>query len=84
QAQFVVVANRNDRTLSVYRIDPVTGALAAVPDSPFPTVNEVNDIAFLPSGRVGYAVMVDNNAIVPFQLDAATGRLTMIAAASAP
>ncbi|TSP12164.1 lactonase family protein [Cupriavidus campinensis] len=84
QAQFVVVANRLDRTLSVYRIDPVTGALAAVPDSPFPTVNEVNDIAFLPSGRVGYAVMVDNNAIVPFQLDAATGRLTMIAAASAP
>ena len=84
QAQFAVVANRGDRTLSVYRIDPVTGALAAVPDSPFPTVNQVNDIAFLPSGRVGYAVMVDNNTIVPFQLDAATGRLTMIAAASAP
>ncbi len=57
QAQFVVVADRGDLTLSVYRTHPETGELTAVPNSPFPTLVPVNDIAFLPSGLIGYAVM---------------------------
>ncbi|CAG2129452.1 hypothetical protein LMG19282_00179 [Cupriavidus campinensis] len=84
QAQFVVVANRHELTLSVYRTHPETGALTAVPGSPFPTLVPVSDIAFLPSGRIGYAVMADNNLIFPFELNAATGALTPMPGASVP
>lgn len=83
QAQFVVVANRGDLTLSVYRTHPETGELTTVPNSPFPTLVPVNDIAFLPSGLIGYAVMGDNRLIVPFELNAATGALTPLPGAGA-
>jgi len=78
QAQFVVVANHDDRTLSVYRTDPASGALTAVPGSPFASGGQVNDIAFLPSGLVGYAVTGDTQSVVAFQLNPATGALSAI------
>lgn len=82
QAQFVVVANRDDRTISVYRVDPRNGALAPVPGSPFPSGGAVNDMAFLPSGLVGLAVMVDTNTVMSFRLDPATGAMSAIAGTS--
>ncbi|MDT6963118.1 beta-propeller fold lactonase family protein [Cupriavidus sp. SZY C1] len=78
QAQFVVVANRADQTFSVYRVDPASGALAAVPGSPFTSGDNVNDIAFLPNGQVGYAVMPNTNRVVSFRLDPATGAMAEI------
>jgi len=83
QAQFVVVPNNIDLTISVYRIDPNTGVLAAVPNSPFPSVNQINDIAFLPSGLVGYAIAGDNSTVVGFRLDPVTGALAAIPGATA-
>jgi len=84
QAQFVVVTNRADRTISVYRANPQNGALAAVPGSPFAPGGQVNDIAFLPSGLAGFAVMADSSTIVGFQLDPATGALAAIAGSTIP
>lgn len=79
QAQFVVVPNRADRTISVYRVNPLNGALAAVPGSPFASGGQVNDIAFLPSGLAGFAVMVDSSTVAGFQLDPASGVLSPVA-----
>lgn len=81
QAQFVVVPNRADRTISVYRVNPLNGALAAVPGSPFGSGGQVNDIAFLPSGLGAFAVMVDSSTIVGFQLDPTSGALSAVAGA---
>lgn len=82
QAQFVVVPNRADRTISVYRVDPLNGALAPVPGNPFASGGQVNDIAFLPSGLAGFAVMVDTNTVVSFQLDPVTGALSAVGGSS--
>jgi len=79
QAQFVVVPNRADRTISVYRVNPLNGALASVPGSPFSSGGQVNDMAFLPSGLVGFGVLVDSSTIVGFQLDPASGVLSPVA-----
>ncbi|QET03921.1 lactonase family protein (plasmid) [Cupriavidus pauculus] len=84
QAQFVVVPNSVDFKISVYRIDPRNGTLAAVPGSPFATTRKVTDIAFLPSGLVGYAIMRDDDAVEAYQLDPATGALSVISGTSAP
>lgn len=79
QAQFVVVPNRTAETVSVYRTDPDTGAVAPVPGSPFAASGRINDIVFNASGRVAYAAMVDDNAVDAYQLDPSTGALTLIA-----
>lgn len=78
QAQFVVVANHDDLTVSSYRVDPSSGALTAVPGSPFAFGAQVNDISFMSSGLIGYAVTQDTNAVVGFTLDPATGALALI------
>jgi 6-phosphogluconolactonase (cycloisomerase 2 family) len=84
QAQFAVVANSTDRTLSVYRIDPISGALAAVQGSPFAATGQIADLAFLPSGRVAYALMRDTDRLMPFALDPASGVLEAVPAAAIP
>jgi len=83
QAQFVVVANRDDSTLSVYRTEPASGTLTAVPGSPFAAAGQVRDIAFLPSGLVGYTIATDTASVVGFRLDPASGVLSVIPGATA-
>ncbi|SDP77753.1 6-phosphogluconolactonase, cycloisomerase 2 family [Ralstonia sp. 25mfcol4.1] len=78
QAQFVVVANSATNTLAVYRADPASGALTAVPGSPFAGGDSFSDIAFLQNGMVGYATMPSQNAIARFQLDPSTGALSRV------
>lgn len=83
QAQFVVVANQSDSTLSVYRIDPTNGRLAAVPGSPFAAGGPVNDLAFLASGLTAYGAL-NTNAVTGFSLDPATGAMAPMPGTSAP
>lgn len=78
QAQFVVVANRDDRTISSYRIDPSSGAPIAVPGSPFAFNGKVNAVAFEQSGLFGYAVTEDTLTVIAFTLDPTTGALALI------
>ncbi|MGO4281325.1 lactonase family protein [Cupriavidus sp. RAF20_2] len=84
QAQFAVVPNSMGSTISVYRIDPGTGALSDVPGSPFTTTRPVTDIAFLPDGLVGYAVMANDSAVEAYQLNPATGALSVIPGTNMP
>jgi 6-phosphogluconolactonase (cycloisomerase 2 family) len=62
----------------VYRITPNTGALAAVPGSPFATPDEPWDIAVHASGKFLYTCMTHTQGVVGFSIDGSTGALTVI------
>ncbi|WP_187617292.1 lactonase family protein [Paraburkholderia sp. UCT2] len=81
QTEFALVPNRADGTTSVYRIDPTTGALNPVPDSPFPTGSEPNDITV--SGNIAYIAQLGSNTVQGFAINPSTGSLTALAGAVA-
>lgn len=82
QAQFVVLPQGTPAAVSVYRVNPASGALAPVPGSPFAAAGAIRDIAFSPSGATGYALTA--SAVVPYSLDPATGALTALPAYAFP
>ena len=84
QAQFVVVANRDDQTISSYRVNPLTGAPVAVPGNPFAFKGQVSAVAFERSGMFGYAVTQGISSVIPFTLDPTTGALTRNPAGATP
>jgi sugar lactone lactonase YvrE len=79
RAQFAYVTNFSDSNVSAYTIDPATGALTAIPGSPFSAGADPVSVAVDPSGKFVY---VANNAVgnivSGFTIDP-TGALTVIA-----
>ena len=60
RAQFAYVTNFSDSNVSAYTIDPATGALTAIPGSPFSAGADPVSVAVDPSGKFVY---VANNAV---------------------
>jgi 6-phosphogluconolactonase (cycloisomerase 2 family) len=71
--KFLFVANYADGTISVFRIQPLTGQLAEVPDSPFPGGTAIQGLALTPDKRFLYTSGLNLTA---FSVNQQTGSLT--------
>lgn len=71
-------------SLSVFRIDPATGALSHVPGSPFVADIGPNVVATDPSGRFLYVANEQTERISAFAVDAASGNLTPLSGSPFP
>jgi 6-phosphogluconolactonase (cycloisomerase 2 family) len=76
-ARFVYAANLGDNTISGYITDQTTGALTAVPGSPFRSSGSYYSIVTDPTGRFVYAGGYSSIAVL--SSDAVTGQLTSLA-----
>jgi 6-phosphogluconolactonase (cycloisomerase 2 family) len=79
----VYFANEQGSSVSRYRLDPATGALAAVETvatlpAGFSARNTCSQIHLTPSGRFLYIANRGHNSIAGFAVDAGDGRLTAI------
>jgi len=78
-SKFVFVANRDDGSISVLSVDPATGALQAVPGSPFALTGTFRlpvALAVNPAGSLLFATTGQD--IAAFSVDAATGALSQV------
>jgi len=77
--RFVLAVNMAGENVSIFRVQPLTGQLMPVPNSPF-TVPEIAPwgIAVSPTGKFVYVGTVYSGICV-FALDQQTGALTLIA-----
>lgn len=80
QNQFLVLANTLEQSITVYRVDPLSGVLSIVSNQAT-TGLQINDIAFLPSGRAGY--LLTPASVVPMTLDPDTGALSVLPGSAA-
>jgi len=76
--RFAYVANSRSNDVSVFAIDPVSGALAAIPGSPFAAGTRPTGVAVDPAGKFAYVANYGSNNISAFVVDAATGALTSL------
>ena len=74
--KFLYASERTTSTLAAFRVDPKTGALAAI-DS-FPTEQQPRGFRIDPSGRYLLAVGQLSNSLTSYAIDAATGRLARL------
>ena len=79
-----ITGNTGDNHLYVFAIDPTTGVLAAVNNSPFATVASTPlNLEIHPSSQFIYSFGLDSNgaytAIEGFAIDSSTGALTALA-----
>lgn len=80
---FVYFSNEQGCSVSLYRLDPATGALSvmqtvsSLPDG-YTARNTCSQIHLTPSGQFLYVANRGHNSIAGFAVDAATGRLTAI------
>ena len=74
-AHFAYVANYGSNTISGYSIDAASGALTAIPGSPFAAGQGPQDIGISPDGRFVYAVNYQDNTVWTYAANAATGAL---------
>jgi len=70
------VANTTDQTISAFRLNAATGALAPVSGSPFATGVALSKLAADPAGKYLYTIDTPDNRITTFVIDAGTGALT--------
>lgn len=81
---FLHVANSNHNNVTVFTIDPVTGELSEIPDSPFAAGASPRQIAASPTGdfifsaNAGSAIPQVPGGISGFSVDSATGELTQV------
>jgi hypothetical protein len=76
QSAFVYAADpANPMSVAVYTRNDVTGVLTAVPGSPFPSKEPVNEMAFDFSGRFLFTASNNTNKVSMFAVDANTGAL---------
>jgi 6-phosphogluconolactonase (cycloisomerase 2 family) len=73
-----VVTGSATASLSVYGIDPSTGALAHVPGSPFPAEPGSNVVAVHPSGLFVYVANEETGNISSYAVDPASGTLAPV------
>jgi 6-phosphogluconolactonase (cycloisomerase 2 family) len=77
-SHFLYAANASDDTVSVFSIDPVTGELHEITESPYPVGKSPRAIAIDPSGAFLYVANQGSNNLSPFTITASTGELTAI------
>jgi 6-phosphogluconolactonase len=75
---FTYAANFYSSNVSAYSINPATGALTAVPGSPFATGMNPWHVVGDPTGRFAYVANANSNNVSAFTIDAATGALSAI------
>ena len=76
--RFAYVTNLISNSVSVYGIDPTTGALALVSGSPFPTGGEPLSVAVDPTGRFAYVANGQSNNISAYSINATSGTLALV------
>ena len=88
---FLYAANLGDHSISAYSIDATTGALTAVPSSPYAGALKASYVAAEPRGKFLYALDNENGAlgiaapgIDVYSVDAASGALTVVAGSPFP
>ena len=65
-------------TVSVFSIDPASGALAMISGSPFATGSGPTSIAFEPSGKFAYVANELGGSVSGFSVNSATGAMTAL------
>jgi 6-phosphogluconolactonase (cycloisomerase 2 family) len=88
-ALYLAVTNINNNKVSVYTINPITGALSTqVTGSPFTTGDVPNNISFSPPLANGNQFVIvngsGNNNIVVYQVNIATGAFDLIQTVPVP
>ena len=78
-ANLGATGGHGSNTISAYTIDAATGALTAVPGSPFPCAAAPIDLSVEPSGRYLYVATLNDNTVSAFSIDPASGALTPVA-----
>ena len=78
--QFAYVANADSSNVSGYTINAATGALTAIPGSPFPARSNPASVAVDPTGKFAYVANSnsDFNEVSGYTIHATTGALTDI------
>jgi 6-phosphogluconolactonase (cycloisomerase 2 family) len=80
---FVVVVNQATSNVSVFSLDPGTGALAAVPGSPFDSGDQPGPVAIDPSGKFVFVGNTGGNSLSAYTIDSA-GSLTAVTGTPIP
>jgi 6-phosphogluconolactonase len=88
RAQFVYVANQGSGNVSGYTIEPSTGALTPIANSPFAGFNSVS-VAVGPRGKFAYVANQGSSpdfsgTVLGYKIDPSTGALTPIAGSPFP
>lgn len=73
---YLYVANTSDQTISAFRLNATTGALAPISGSPFAAGVALNKLSIDPTGKYLYTVDTQDDRITTFVIDAGTGALT--------
>jgi WD40 repeat protein len=74
----VAVANSGDNTVSVFSVDPSTGALSEVSGSPFDVGEGPQSVAFSPSGGLLAVANNGDGTVSVFSVDPSTSALTEV------
>jgi len=81
--KFVIVANQGTSNVSVFSLDASTGALAAVPGSPFASGSAPLPVAIDPSGTFVFVGDTGGNSLSVYTIDS-TGSLTPVSGTPIP
>jgi len=81
--QFLFVANGGDDSVSAFSIDQISGLVAEVAGSPFPT--DITPVAILldPSGKFVYVTNTDSSSVSIHSIDPSSGALALVQTARA-
>ncbi len=82
--QYVYVANVNSNNVSGFRLDADTGALTAVPGSPFSAGANPSRVVIEPSGRFLYVSNGNGSNLNAYSIDSDTGALSPISGSPFP
>jgi 6-phosphogluconolactonase len=79
-SQVVYVANSSGRNVIAYTINAASGALTAVPGSPFPSVSSFlsGEVAVDPTGKFAYVTTHEGDTVSAYTINAASGALTAV------
>lgn len=75
---FAYVANANSNNVSAFTINPATGALVAVPGSPFAAGSTPFSVAVDPAGKFAYVTNLNSGNISAYTIDPVTGALSAV------
>ncbi|SPF46807.1 putative 6-phosphogluconolactonase [Candidatus Sulfopaludibacter sp. SbA4] len=77
EGQFAYVTNSSDGTVSGYSLNPASGALTAVPGSPFPSYGPLPQaIAITSNNKFAYVANTLGNDLFAYAINAGNGALT--------
>ncbi len=76
QGRYAYVANTASDSVSIYTVEPTTGALSEVAGSPVAAGAAPSYIAIGPNGRYAYVAAANSTSVLQFTIDQATGSLS--------